>query len=187
MWLGRDVLDFPPRRYISLFQTKIWLKAGWKLRTRPQAQVTQQKAFTCACWMWGTRMGAHEVPHWLVLNLTVQCCALRLQNKWCGYRSEQVMWLNEWASGVLTCTKVCKEVQSMLLPQAREHGSVLPLPLPLGRYFLGSWVVWGSGALSLVRSAPSASGATGWRMNAGIRKGAGSMEKTHKAEIYIDN
>lgn len=75
----------------------------------------------------------------------------------------------------------------MLLPQPREHGSVLPLPLPLGRYFLGSWVFWGPGALSLVRSAPSASGATGWRMNAGIRKGTGSMEKKHKAEIYIDN
>lgn len=44
---------------------------------------------------------------------------------------------------------------------------------------------WESGfgdleVLSLVRSSPNASGTTGWRMNAGIHKGAGSMEKNTK-------
>lgn len=53
--------------------------------------------------------------------------------------AEQVMWLHEWAS-VVTCTKVCKDLQRMLMPQPREHGSVLPLPL--GRYFTGKQV-WG--------------------------------------------
>lgn len=58
--------------------------------------------------------------------------------------AEQVMLLDEWANGVVTCAKVCKELQRMLLPQlpgarlcaarALAAGKILH-----GKVGLGAW------------------------------------------------
>lgn len=51
--------------------------------------------------------------------------------------AEQVMWLHEWASDVVTCTKVCKELLRMLLPQPPGARICAARGLAAGKIFHG--------------------------------------------------
>lgn len=87
---------------------------------------------------------------------------------------------------MVTCIKVWKELHRTLLPVTPgEHSSGLACPCCWGDALQAKGFGHLEG-LSLVRSAPNASGTTGWRMNTYIHKRAGSVEKT-KAEICVDN